>query len=351
MAPDPVKLPQLREMRGHMLQLLGTQSEDKNPPATHRIGQFASMNLILASFLDEFKALFKQPNEVTALADSVQVPEVAQAQPVSACGPSNDVTALAGSAPIPGVPAALNEETEGDGDSYDTGKLIRKLINSSDSSLDALSFPGSMKVNVSSSAVEEEQENVNNASPHGGEHGQEFFQGDRQDSSDEDGQPPDAQVVDLPLPASQQPKRKRKSLDKGRKPTKKGRTIPEVGARVQEVAPTDESGEVTEDQEEPKPRRLKIRVHLGKSVTMEYVSKFLVKIAPPSIVDLSGESDDEQVIKRNVNEMDEETKNRCLVLFFKFWRERWRKQQKSREKINDFVDAEAKCNDPDVSSG
>ena len=80
------------------------------------------------------------------------------------------------------------------------------------------------------------------------------------------------------------------------------------------------------------------------------VSKSLAKIAPPSLVDLYGDSDEEELIKRNVDEMDEDSKNQCLMLFFKFWREKWRKQQKSIQIRNAFFHDEAGCDDSNVSS-
>ena len=356
MAPDPMKLPQLSEMRVPLLQLLGTQSEHDKHPVTHRIGQFASRNISLASFTDEFKTLSNPCKVANASADRVQAPVVAQAQPVSAGGPSNDVTAFAGSAPNPRVSDALNEE-RGE-DNSEMGRFIQELENPPDH-IEGLSLSGSSGVqdhrpiDLSSPAHEDEEgKKANNYLPPGGDREQESFQGDL-DSSDDDGQqPPDAgaQVVALPLPGSQQPKRKRKGSGKGRKPRKTGGTIPEDGTRAQEVAPTGESVEDTEDQEVSKRKRPKLRVHLGEKAIMDNVSKSLAKIAPPSLVDLSGDSDEEELIKRNVDEMDEDSKNQCLMLFFKFWREKWRKQQKSIQIRNAFFHDEAGCDDSNVSS-
>ena len=352
MAPDPVKLPQLSEMRVSLLHLLGTQSEHDKHPVTHRIGQFASRNISLASFTDEFKTLSNPCKVARASADRVQASVVAQAQPVSAGGPSNDVTAFAGSAPNQGASDSLNE---GRGEeNSEMGRFIQELDNTTDNVLEGLSLSGSSGVqdhrpiDQSSSSAHEDEEgkNFNNALPPGGDPDQESFQGD-QDSSDDDGQqPPDAgaQIVDL------QPKRKRKGSGKGRKPRKKSRTIPEDDTRAEEVAPTGESEEDTEDREQSKRKRPRLRLHLSEKAIMENVSKSLAQIAPPSLVDLSGDSDEEELIKRSVDEMNEDSKNQCLMLFFKFWRDKWRKQQLSIQIRKDYFDDEAGCNDSNVSS-
>ncbi len=83
---------------------------------------------------------------------------------------------------------------------------------------------------------------------------------------------------------------------------------------------------------------------------MQFLTKSLLKGAPPELIDLTGESDDEE-IEKNLAGMDDKVKNKCLFVLIKFLNHVVQdpKVNPPKRPRNPFIDDEAACNDPDAS--
>ncbi len=363
MSPDPVKLKELSERKGHLLQVLGNQlgardegikpTHPSEHPVTHRISQFFSCRLHLHSFSEELKN-FIHPSRVEPKSYGT-APGPEDAQVTHAGTAAEESEGGVSTAPGPevaqvshgGVPVA--EESEDEETISSSEKFVEDLVNPKGCPELEFSDDGStvaQDISHADSRADESvrKDNAKDGIPAGEEtsHGE-----DGEEAPDEVQEDTEAQVVDHAMNEGQQTKAKRKSAGKGRKPSKKRRKVGEEGVRQGEEAGVRETVEHGEVREKPKAGRKK-----NRRLTLQNVSASLTKIAPPSIVDLSGESDAEKAIEQQVGQMDEETKNRCLVLFFKFWIDHWKKHKKvSNKKMkNPYVDDEAFCVDQDVSS-
>lgn len=83
--------------------------------------------------------------------------------------------------------------------------------------------------------------------------------------------------------------------------------------------------------------------------------KKLKKFTPPAMVDLTCKSDDEnfeETLEETLAEMDDEIKNQCLVVFFKYLSIFVQGQKKHPKRIfkHPLIDDEVGCKDSDASS-
>ena len=368
MSPDPVKLKELSERKGHLLQVLGNQlgarDEGIKPihpsecPVTHRISQFFSWRLHLHSFSEELKN-FIHPSRVEPTSYGTSPgPEVVEVTHAGAAAEESEGGVSTAPRPevaqVSHVGATVAEESEGGGETLSVSdNLIEEILNpNKDHLLDNVGFSegedGSTVVkDISHVNSRGEDSDQNEDATDGIPPGKEFSHEVNDEEAPEVQVDTEAQIVDHVMNEGPQTKAKRKGAGKGRKPSKKRRKVGEEGVGQGEEAGVEDAAEHEEVQEKPTTGRKK-----NRRLTLQNVSESLTKIAPPSIVDLSGGSDAEKAIEQQVGQMDEETKNRCLVLFFKFWIDHWKKHNKvsSRKMKNPYVDDEAFCVDQDVSS-
>jgi hypothetical protein len=87
-----------------------------------------------------------------------------------------------------------------------------------------------------------------------------------------------------------------------------------------------------------------------RPLCLEDVSRSLETVAP-AIIDLTAEGNDDEAIEQEVARLDEDFKNQCLVVFFRYLSNRAEggKVGVKRRKTNPFIDDEAFCDDRDAS--
>ncbi len=322
MSPDPKRLKELSEKKGHLLEVLGN---DFNPSledepldsskhlVTHRISQFSSRKLNLKSFFDYLISKYGRKQKSVS---GEEIRETLQDENPN-IGSGDNITEeeinflLQDS---PGLSPRFNISTADD----PPAKC---------SATGAVEDSGDKTVHKATVASDDGEEDVNE------EHdiediGKETFQ-----TAHETSVPDNEEGITTNIR-----KRKPASQGKGRKP--RGRKVqPEDDNTMTAVGEADDG----EAEKKPPARR-------KRNPSLQFLTKSLLKGAPPELIDLTGESDDEE-IEKNLAGMDDKVKNKCLFVLIKFLNHVVQdpKVNPPKRPRNPFIDDEAACNDPDAS--